>query len=105
MSGIYSTRLWIAHDASGSPAVSYTVPAGFLVVLRSWDVFYGGAGAPTATLLCSTGPTVLDQFSVSLLGGGPHHYFGHQVLEAGETLYANISDLMDTAASGYVFRL
>lgn len=103
---VYSSRFWKVHDATGAGAASFTVPAGFRGVLRSVDVYYGGAGQPSASLQIDGAPVVvIAHFDWSLASPGSRTWSGGQVLNPGETVEIVCSDLMDTVASGYLLPL
>jgi hypothetical protein len=103
---VYSSRYWKVHNASGVGAATFTVPAGYRGVLRSVDVYYGGSGAPSATIQIDGAPVVvLQYFSWSPLTPGSRSWSGGQVIETGETVEIVCSDAMDTVASGYLLPL
>jgi hypothetical protein len=96
----YSTR-FIAFSASETPP-GYTVPAGFVVVLRDLDLVSGGGSIINWQMQIAGGAKLAaGQFTVESL---PQHQFwrGRQVLNAGETVFVSADGSLDGAVSGYL---
>lgn len=104
MAVVYSTRLVQAHNLSGD--TTYTVPDGFLAIIRDVDWFcaapiddgsqgymYGPAGQS------------IDWFNVDMDTTVVHQWRGRQVLYEGETLTFHSDLAADVTASGYLLTL
>lgn len=97
---VYSTRL-LAWAAS-SLVPPYTVPTGYIVVVRDADVTTGG-GAMTDFQLSINGIAKfwVGQFTVESIPQAAH-YSGRVVMNAGEELLFESDQPTDGVVSGYV---
>jgi hypothetical protein len=87
---VYSTRFLFGESETGVD-VSYTVPAGFVAVLRDVSVSQVGDGAGNLTELIVNPPSgdgLVIVFLATNDAGTSVHYECRVVLEAGDTLLA-----------------
>jgi len=101
---VYSTQ-FCKGSVGGSPAILYTVPAGYIAVLRSIAA-YNNTGTAQSVLLSpgvsgsSEGAFAKDD---SLASGDVFQWEGRQVLNAGEQLIVAFPNAtVAVMASGYL---
>lgn len=101
---VYSTQ-FCKGSVSGSPVVLYTVPSGYIAVLRSIAA-YNNTGSSQSVLLSpgvsgsSEGAFAKDD---SLASGDVFQWEGRQVLNAGEQLIVAFPNAtLAVMASGYL---
>ncbi len=96
---VYSTRLLGAVGLVGT--LSYTVPAGFVAVIRDLDAYNGGGITVTnITLHGSGGQTIWQDDSTTLSRNSA--WRGRQVIFAGETFDVHTTGAWDVTVSGYL---
>jgi hypothetical protein len=100
MAGVYSVRFYGAHDLTG--LATYTVPTGFVAIVRDFDAFWGVSTAGAEVNLYGHAGQVIYQAAFGLNDVGWRGWRGRQVLNAGETLQIFTSDAMDVTLSGYL---
>lgn len=99
---VYSTQ-FLADYPWGSD-VSFTVPAGYIAIVRSIDLFQGG-GSGGHELQVYLGYSSAVVFNVpSSAAGASYHWEGRQVLEQGDELIATNPSAgpASVLASGYL---
>jgi hypothetical protein len=99
---IFSTRFLAQHDLAVGLTATYTVPVGFVAVVRDIDVYNGTAEAGTVNALGSASQVFWSE-SWSIVNAGWRMWRGRSVLYAGEvlTLESDVS-VIDVTASGYL---
>jgi len=100
---VYSTRLLQAQGLAGT--ISYTVPAGYILILRDLDVYCHATGVDHVLLIGAAGQAIWHQeFDATTTFYGS--WRGRQVLYETETVQiaANMSilDSADVTLSGYL---
>ncbi len=103
MPPVYSTRFLAYHDFSISAPATYTVPTGFVLVLRDIDLYNGDVLGNTAFVQFSSTPAVVffqASWGVNELGWRP--WRGRQIFYAGESFTAVANRACDILASGYL---
>lgn len=103
---VYSTRLIIAN-ASVSASGSYTVPEGFVAVVRDFEMYCAaGSTAPYAYLEITGAVNAVFAY-VKGDSPGTAQWTGRQVLEPGEELLAqgNSESTQTLLVSGYLLTL
>jgi hypothetical protein len=97
---VYSQRFIGARTTAGT-VYTWNVPAGFVAVVRSIDVFAVASGV--TEYYVGLGSTAAIFSGVSLPLNTTAHYEGHQVLNAGEPLeYFSNGAAVTVIASGYL---
>ena len=101
---LYSTR-FLAPSGAGNQTVDYTVPAGYIAIVRDVTAYLGGDTVEVAQCYLTDPQCVLLSANGSTDGAGVRQWTGRQVLEAGEVLQALILTTVFTSliASGYLF--
>lgn len=105
MSSVYSTQIAASRTDGTSSLALYTVPAGYVAVLR--DVALTATSTTDlgpVTLYIVTGTQSVTVFGLASLGGREtHQWTGRQVLNAGDVLRATAGGaLTDWLVSGYL---
>lgn len=103
MAPVYSTR--ILEAAGLASTIVYTVPAGYVLIIRDLDVYCHATGVDHVYLVGATGQTIWHQeFDVSTTFYGS--WRGRQVIYAGEqvsiTAAMSVLDGADVTLSGYL---
>lgn len=89
---IYSKQFATGVLPGIGPTVVYTVPAGYIAVLRSIDTFVNvGGTAPCSFGLNGAPPCIFAIPPVSIPGGAISLWRGYQVLNSGDALDMNAS--------------
>ena len=101
MASVYSTRF--IEVSSLTPSAAYTVPAGFVAVVRDLDaVSQGSVAVAELVMVGAAGQAIYLAFapiSTSMWFG----WRGRQVLLAGETLHVDVANgPWDVSVSGYL---
>lgn len=99
---VYSTRLIEAHATS---AETYTVPAGYRLVVRDADCFYPGGLGQSAQLEGPAGQIFAYFPFAAAVNGVLSSWRGRQVFEPGETITFASTAAMDITVSGYLLTL
>lgn len=107
---VYSTKFVEAASFSGGPSVRYTVPAGFVAVVKCMSVAWGDITASgldawfqSDTLAKLARFTWAFGFSTPYNLGGQQQWWGSWVLTAGQTLAVQTAaGTCDMWASGYL---
>lgn len=99
---VYSHRIYAEAGLNGSYV--YTVPAGYVLVLRDIDAYANVTLASREIhVLGSAGQTIWwHAWNSTSNAQETAQWRGRQVLIAGETLTFTTSDLIDITASGYL---
>lgn len=98
---LYSTQFLNGFDPAGGTH-SYTVPAGYVAVVRSIDLWVGATGATalcnagSARILSLTGPATVPAAGVNA------PWQGRQVVPAGGEIQVSLSTEGSYAVSGYL---
>ena len=106
----YSTNFFRAESASGGPTAVYTVPTGFVAVVKCYSIVWGNiiasgldAWVQTEDLCKHVRYTWAFTVGTPTNFGGTFIGFGDWVLLAGETLYTQTAaGTCDIQASGYL---
>jgi hypothetical protein len=109
---VYSALFFRAPAASGGPTLAYTVPAGFLAVVRTMSVVWGDvtisgldAWVQTEDLAKLCRVTLATGLSGTTIGGCSI-FNGHWAVEPAETLSVQTaSGTCDFTCSGYLLTL
>jgi len=101
LAGVYSRRLLQSGDCPTNP--EYTVPDGFVAVIRSVDLI-AFVGGETLAVVAINGLRFFGAvFNDGAYGFGAAHWEGRQVMNAGDVLSAGASGTYITVtASGYL---
>lgn len=100
MAVIYSTRL-LAWSSSTTPP-AYEVPAGYVVVMRDLDVWFGGGAIVNWQLsINDIAKIAAGQFNEDALAQTAE-WRGRQVVQAGEFIVFASDGATDGALSGYL---
>lgn len=103
---VYSTR-FLAFSTTSTEEETYTVPSGFVAVLRDVDVYHQGGAADGWSV------QLVDPLCYLMTGGdtgsaGLAQWSGRQIFNAGEQLQGTLysaGDLASMMASGYLLAL
>ena len=95
---LYSTR-FLATSGAGNQTVDYTVPAGYIAIVRDVTAYLGGDTVEVAQCYLTDPQCVLLSANGSTDGAGVRQWTGRQVLEA-LILTTVFTSLI---ASGYLF--
>jgi hypothetical protein len=96
---VYSARFLQAHAVA---AGSFTVPAGYVLVVRDADCFYPGGAGQSAQLEGPAGG-IFAYFPFSAaINGVLVSWRGRQIFYAGETFTFAATAAMDIMVSGYL---
>jgi len=100
---VYSKRFGIAHDLMIGAELTYTVPVGFVAVLRDIDAYSGIlTGNTLLGYLAATPDVVFFQASWGINETGWRSWRGRQVFYAGDTFGLSSNQFVDGAMSGYL---
>lgn len=110
---VYSTRFASAPAVTGGPFVAYTVPAGYLAVVKDMSIVWGDVIASGVDAWFQTDDlTKLWRYTWAFTLGTPTNFggtaawWGMKVLTAGEELQVQTAaGTVDFAASGYLLQL
>ena len=113
MASVYSTRFFTAPSFSGAAVVQYTVPPGFVAVVKTFQVVWGDvtvsgldAWVQTSDLTKLFRITLATGITGGDILGGDHLSYGTFVCPAGETLACQTaSGTCDFYAGGYLLSL
>lgn len=98
---VYSTNFITVHGLNGTR--SYSVPAGYIVVLRDLDVYYGGGlGAATVFLQNGLGAAIWSNAFGALASGQYASWRGRQVINNPYSVSIVTDSPMDVMLSGYL---
>jgi hypothetical protein len=105
MAAVYSTR-FIASPAPEFPP-TYTVPAGFIAVVRCIDLWCPAGYGGSRTLVQMVSPACIIFEAIFGAGEESAHWDGRQVLEPGEqlTLNSDVPSPGSALVSGYLLTL
>ena len=102
---LYSTRFALHTVASAAPELLYTVPAGYVAILRDVDYLMTGSAALALSLQVS-GRTCVYLSPAPVAGVGYDSWRGRIVMNAGETLTSVVPgwtvQTADIHAGGYL---
>lgn len=113
MTLVYSTKFVEAAAFTGGPSTRYTVPDGFVAVVKSLSIVWGNvllsgldAWFQTETLAKLVRQTISIPDQPALDQGGCALWFGSWVLTAGQDLdIQTVAGTCDMWASGYLLSL
>lgn len=105
MANVYSTRFLASTDPSSPP--TYTVPAGFVAVVRSIDQWCPAIGSGYYSLVQIVSPYCVLRQAFFSAEGGSDSWYGRQVVEPGEqlTINSNVPSPGSVIVSGYLLTL
>lgn len=83
----------------------YTVPAGFVAVLRDLDAYFGGDIAPQNMFLHGPAGQAIWWNGWTVLIAGVAQWRGRQVIQGGESFDVTTDAPMDVSVSGYLLTL
>jgi hypothetical protein len=100
---VYSTR-FLRFGGEGPVSQIYTVPDGYVAVVRSATLFIDGSAGGNGELYVEDPTTWLIAVTASPEGAQLYQWNGHAVLSAGEVLAgdASASTASSLIASGYL---
>jgi hypothetical protein len=101
-STIYSTRFMQAHAVT---ALSFTVPAGRVAIVRDADCFYAGGVGQSGQLEGPAGGIFAYFPYVATINGVAVEWRGRQVFFEGETVTFAATAPLDIMVSGYLLTL
>jgi len=100
--GIYSAQFFRAGIPAGGAHVLYTVPTGYVAVIRDWSFIPFGGASPWSLLL-SDSTHYFDQFTTTVAADTYRGLDRRVVLNAGEVLSATTgAGGFDGIVSGYL---
>lgn len=102
MAAVYSTKLFEGRDVS---SWSYTVPAGFRLVVRDIDVFFGGGVEGGAANFVGTLGQTFAYFPFTGLESSGQHWQGRAVFDPGDEIGLVSGVGVDVTVSGYLLTL
>ena len=113
MSLVYSTKFVEAAGFSGGPSVRYTVPAGFLAIVKCMSIVWGSVLLSGLDVWFESDTLAkLVRHTISIPGqttddaGGCAVYWGSWALTAGQTLAIQaVAGTCDMWATGYLLSL
>lgn len=91
---IYSRQFAAGVMATAGPETVYTVPVGYIAVLRGIDTFLSSVGpAPVSFAVNANPPCIFPGGDPPIIADGATHWTGYQVLNAGDVLrmFANFA--------------
>jgi len=98
---IYSTRFIASSGLSGT--ASYTVPPGFVAVIRSWTIFHGVELSGIEATLQGPNPVKIAVYQDVGASAASDEWTGRTVLYAGESMSVTVeAGNVDTTVSGYL---
>lgn len=99
---VYSKRLFVEEGLNTN--LGYTVPAGYVAVLRDVDVFCNLYSTSTEFYVAGVGGAILWYVTVGALTDPSFYQWrGRQVFNAGDIItFAGSSNGVDMTASGYL---
>lgn len=100
---VYSTRFIAVHDSPIAYPNVYTVPAGFVAVVREMDVYFGPSLAARKIFAEGTASQIFWEDSVAAVEDGWRQWQGRQVFYASESFQLFCAgDVGDITVSGYL---
>lgn len=102
---VYSTRLIAVHNQPANTPILYTVPAGYLVVVRCVDAYAGVTVLGVNFYAKGSAAQVFWKDATSPTSDGWRQWRGREVLYEGEALALEADDVADLSASGYLLTL
>lgn len=102
MANVYSTRFLMAHATS---IEGYTVPAGYVAIVRDADCFYPGGLGQSGQLANASGGIFAYFPFAAAINGVLVSWRGRQVLQPGEVFGFISTTAMDIMVSGYLLAL
>lgn len=104
MASVYSTRFCLHAESTSVYVPVYTVPAGYVAVLRCIDVYFGSVTGDQVIVDVSGAP--FWSTPISTVGSSSVPYRGRQVMQEGEILNVNYvlasGGFAGVMASGYL---
>lgn len=100
MANVYSTAFIFQRGLAGN--ATYTVPAGFVVVVRDVDVYWGQQPvAPTGLVLGAAGQAFWS-WAGAIFAANNDNWRGRHVMNAGDVLTVSVTNgNADVSVSGY----
>lgn len=111
MANVYSTLFYRNGSLTAGSVIAYTVPAGFVAVVRDIDLFLNqpwDSQLLSGILVSTRFPTtaLFGVLSPKARGNQPYHWEGRQVLNPGDELTLNVYDSgWEATISGFLLAL